>query len=92
MLTEHRDDLEKIAQALLEKEIIFQSDLEDLLGKRPFDTRTTYDEFVNGDGAENAEVAEKTENAEVAEIAEEKDVVVAEQIPDILNEDTNKDI
>jgi cell division protease FtsH len=92
MLTEHRDDLEKIAQALLEKEIIFQSDLEDLLGKRPFDTRTTYDEFVNGDGAENAEVAEKTENAEVAEIAEDKDVVVAEQIPDILNEDTNKDI
>jgi cell division protease FtsH len=92
MLTEHRDDLEKIAQALLEKEIIFQSDLEDLLGKRPFDTRTTYDEFVNGDGADNAEIAEKTENAEVAEIAEEKDVVVAEQIPDILNEDTNKDI
>ena len=95
MLTEHRDDLEKIAQALLEKEIIFQSDLEELLGKRPFDTRTTYDEFVNGDGAENAEVAEKTENAEEtenAENAEEKDVVVAEQIPDILNEDTNKDI
>jgi hypothetical protein len=47
---------------------------------------------VNGDGADNAEIAEKTENAEVAEIAEEKDVVVAEQIPDILNEDTNKDI
>jgi len=92
MLTEHRDDLEKIAQALLEKEIIFQSDLEDLLGKRPFDTRTTYDEFVNGDGAENAEVAEKTENAEVAEKVEEKDEVAAEQIPDILNEDTNKDI
>ena len=101
MLTEHRDDLEKIAQALLEKEIIFQSDLEELLGKRPFDTRTTYDEFVNGDGAENAEVAEKTESAENAEEtentektenAEEKDVVVAEQIPDILNEDTNKDI
>ena len=83
MLTEHRDDLEKIAQALLEKEIIFQSDLEELLGKRPFDTRTTYDEFVNGDGAE---IAEETE------IAEKKDVVVAEQIPDILNEDTNKDI
>ncbi len=92
MLTEHRDDLEKIAQALLEKEIIFQSDLEELLGKRPFDTRTTYDEFVNGDGAENAEVAEKTEIAEVAENAEKKDEVVAEQIPDILNEDTNKDI
>jgi cell division protease FtsH len=98
MLTEHRDDLEKIAQALLEKEIIFQSDLEELLGKRPFDTRTTYDEFVNGDGAEIAEKAENAEETEIAEVAEEtenaeeKDVVVAEQIPDILNEDTNKDI
>jgi cell division protease FtsH len=92
MLTEHRDDLEKIAQALLEKEIIFQSDLEELLGKRPFDTRTTYDEFVNGDGAENAEETENAEVPEETENAEEKDVVVAEQIPDILNEDTNKDI
>lgn len=49
LLIKHRDDLEKIAQALLEKEIIFQSDLEEMLGKRPFDTRTTYDEFVNGE-------------------------------------------
>jgi cell division protease FtsH len=32
----------------LEKEILFQSDLEEILGKRPFDNRTTYDEFVNG--------------------------------------------
>jgi cell division protease FtsH len=48
LLTQHREGLEKIAQALLQKEIIFQTDLEDLLGKRPFDTRTTYDEFVNG--------------------------------------------
>lgn len=49
LLIDHREGLEKIAQALLQKEIIFQSDLEELLGKRPFDTRTTYDEFVNGE-------------------------------------------
>ncbi len=48
LLVEHREGLEKIAQALLQKEIIFQTDLEELLGKRPFDSRTTYDEFVNG--------------------------------------------
>jgi AFG3 family protein len=34
----------------LEKEILFQADLEEILGKRPFDNRTTYDEFVNGTG------------------------------------------
>lgn len=48
LLTEKRDGLEKLAEKLLEKEILFQSDLEEILGKRPFDNRTTYDEFVNG--------------------------------------------
>jgi len=50
LLTEKREGLEKLAQKLIEKEILFQSDLEEILGKRPFDTRTTYDEFVNGTG------------------------------------------
>jgi len=50
LLIEKRDGLEKLAQKLLEKEILFQADLEEILGKRPFDTRTTYDEFVNGTG------------------------------------------
>lgn len=48
LLTEKRAGLELLAQKLLEKEILFQSDLEEILGKRPFDNRTTYDEFVNG--------------------------------------------
>lgn len=48
LLTEKREGLEKLAQKLLEKEILFQSDLEEILGKRPFEHRTTYDEFVNG--------------------------------------------
>jgi len=48
LLIEKKDGLEKLAQKLLEKEILFQSDLEEILGKRPFETRTTYDEFVNG--------------------------------------------
>ncbi|WP_199137900.1 ATP-dependent zinc metalloprotease FtsH [Pedobacter sp. ASV12] len=48
LLLEKREGLEKLAQKLLEKEILFQADLEELLGKRPFDSRTTYDEFVNG--------------------------------------------
>lgn len=50
LLTDKRDGLEKLANKLIEKEILFQSDLEEILGKRPFDHRTTYDEFVNGAG------------------------------------------
>jgi cell division protease FtsH len=48
LLTDKREGLEKLANKLIEKEILFQSDLEEILGKRPFEHRTTYDEFVNG--------------------------------------------
>lgn len=47
MLIEHRDHLEIIAKELLEKEILFQSDLERLIGKRPFAHQTTYEKFTN---------------------------------------------
>jgi AFG3 family protein len=57
LLTDKRDGLIKLADKLLEKEILFQSDLEEILGKRPFDHRTTYDEFVNGTDESNQEPA-----------------------------------
>tara|TARA_B100000214_G_scaffold352221_1_gene307240 strand:- start:283 stop:2121 length:1839 start_codon:yes stop_codon:yes gene_type:complete len=37
LLIEKREQLEKIAKKLLEKEILFQNDLETLIGKRPFE-------------------------------------------------------
>lgn len=37
LLTEKREQLNKIAQALLKKEILFKADLEELIGKRSFD-------------------------------------------------------
>jgi AFG3 family protein len=50
LLTEHREYLEIIARELLEKEILFQSDLERLIGKRPFTHQTTYEKFTNSNG------------------------------------------
>jgi ATP-dependent metalloprotease FtsH len=50
LLMQHRQHLEVIAQELLEKEILFQSDLERLIGKRPFEKPTTYQQFTNGHG------------------------------------------
>ena len=47
LLMDKRDELEKVAQELLKKEIIYQSDLEKLIGKRPFEKPTTYQEYVN---------------------------------------------
>ncbi len=39
LLTEKREDVEKLAHALLEKEVLFQSDVEALIGKRPFEEK-----------------------------------------------------
>ena len=48
LLSDKKSELEVLAKELLEKEIIFQSDLESLIGKRPFDNQTTYEAFTNG--------------------------------------------
>ena len=39
LLTEKKEDVEKLAEALLEKEVLFQSDVEALIGKRPFEEK-----------------------------------------------------
>ena len=39
LLLDKREQLEKIANKLLEKEILFQNDLETLIGKRPFESK-----------------------------------------------------
>jgi cell division protease FtsH len=56
LLIKHRHHLDVIAKELLEKEIIFQADLERLIGKRPYESPTTYQKFTNGQTA-----ASKTE-------------------------------
>lgn len=48
LLLENQEGMIALAEKLLVKEILFQSDLEEILGKRPFNNRTAYDEFVNG--------------------------------------------
>src|SRR5687768_5193214 len=50
LLTQHRQHLDTIAKELLEKEILFQADLERLIGKRPFEKPTNYQQFTNGLG------------------------------------------
>lgn len=44
LLNEKRGDVEKLAKALLEKEVLFQSDVEVLIGKRPFEHKKLLDE------------------------------------------------
>lgn len=43
LLSEKKLQVEKLAEALLEKEVLFQSDVEALIGKRPFEEKKTLD-------------------------------------------------
>jgi cell division protease FtsH len=52
LLLDKKDKLEILATELLKKEIIFQSDLERLIGKRPFDKPTTYEAYTQNGNEE----------------------------------------
>jgi cell division protease FtsH len=43
LLTEHKEDVEKLAKALLDKEVLHKSDVEELIGKRPFESEKNGD-------------------------------------------------
>ena len=43
LLNEKKEDVEKLAKALLEKEVLFQSDVENLIGKRPYEQKKILD-------------------------------------------------
>lgn len=46
ILEGHKDELKKLAELLLEKEVIFKDDLEKIFGKRAFDDQSRTDELL----------------------------------------------
>lgn len=90
LLIEKYAQLEIIALELLKKEVIFQADLEALIGKRPFEKATTYQEFmdteiVEEEDEENPE-AEKTKAEDGTEKPKTKKVSKTE-VPPIAKEE-----
>ncbi|RXG72109.1 AFG3-like protein 2 [Armadillidium vulgare] len=60
LLTKHKENITKIAERLLQREILGREDLIELLGPRPYAEKSTYEEFVAGTGSleENTELPE----------------------------------
>jgi len=65
LLMKHKDQLHKLASLLLEKEVIFREDLEQIFGKRPWDDKPPEPPIINGNGSTPG--AEKTAIPPVAD-------------------------
>jgi cell division protease FtsH len=56
LLLEKRGQVEKLAESLLDKEVLFQSDVEALIGKRPYSDKKTLD--VDSDSPAEGAISE----------------------------------
>jgi len=61
LLQNNSEGHEKVSQALLEKEIIHKSDLEELLGPRPFEEKQVYDKYFEKNQQLEQQIEEQKE-------------------------------
>ena len=78
LLLEKREELDKLAQELLKREILYQSDLVEMIGERPFDKPTAYQEFMDqksdsdeDNTKEDSDIQDVEENSEETESTKE---------------------
>lgn len=81
ILSDHKEELTKLAELLLEKEVIFKEDVEKIFGKRQFEVETTVKANKNGQ-AKKAIEAEET----VAEDSKEEDAKIVNSDSDSAKE------
>ncbi len=79
LLTDKREQLDALAKELLDKEILFQNDLERMIGKRPFSRPTSYQEYTQGGEEEGKEDDDKQDTTVSNGQSDHADASSAEQ-------------
>jgi len=51
LIRDHKEDVTRVAELLLKKEVLGRDDMIELLGPRPFAEKHTYEQFVEGTGS-----------------------------------------
>ncbi|HXB44245.1 MAG TPA: hypothetical protein VNV85_09330, partial [Puia sp.] len=72
LLTQKSKEVKILAEALLDKEVLFQSDVEALIGKRPYEEKraldvSEHDDHHNNSNGENGAATGKTANPSAPE-------------------------
>ena len=70
ILSENKDKLDKLAEKLLEKEVIFRDDLEEVFGKRPFDSDSSSSNDASNISAEMKSNASSKNNQNAQKVEE----------------------
>ena len=65
ILTEHKDGHNRLAQLLIDREVIFAEDVEEIFGKRPWASRSS--EIMQEEAKESVESVQETSVAEIKE-------------------------
>jgi cell division protease FtsH len=89
LLTEKKEQLEILAKELLDKEIIFQSDLEKLIGKRPFDKPTNYEAYTNGEASNDEDESTTEEEKGSDENEDNTEENIGANVNTVISDDEN---
>lgn len=88
LLKEKKYELETLAKALLEHEVLLKSDLEKLIGKRPFDTEQISDDSEAEEPAIPSSEPPANQNGDdIPESQNKKEVIAEAIVPPPLNKD-----
>ena len=85
LLLEKKEQVEKLAKALLNREVLFQSDVEELIGKRPFELKSPI-HIVDENPAPHAHAANEIGAAEATTATAEKPAENAQPVAEPAQE------